>query len=221
MDKKARPYGSIKQYIRIFIHTNRRFCIIMNDHEDVRITKSKRDLCNALMELMQTTPFKKITVGDICSTAMINRMTFYKHYADKYELLNEILLGIKRSILEKAKPDESAPDPTLDFTFKLIDAVVEECLIRKNMLMMVNNDDMVLTMISNTIEKSVSDLLLEMSRKYQFRFQIDALAVAITGSTTFLIRYWLYHEPEESKDLFMAKCKEFLSELFQSKILFT
>ena len=57
--------------------------IIMEKREDIRITKSKRDLCNALVELMKSTPFKKITVGDICSTAMINKMTFYKHYADK------------------------------------------------------------------------------------------------------------------------------------------
>ena len=57
----------------------------MDKREDIRITKSKRDLCNALITLMQTEQFKKITVGDICSTAMVNRMTFYKHYADKYE----------------------------------------------------------------------------------------------------------------------------------------
>ena len=85
----------------------------MEKREDIRITKSKRDLCNALVELMKSTPFKKITVGDICSTAMINKMTFYKHYADKYELLNDVFLNIKQSIIahaEAAIPTQNVND---------------------------------------------------------------------------------------------------------------
>ena len=84
----------------------------MDKREDIRITKSKRDLCNALITLMQTEQFKKITVGDICSTAMVNRMTFYKHYADKYELLNDVLLNIKRAVVERIAKMKPSPDVT-------------------------------------------------------------------------------------------------------------
>ena len=44
----------------------------MSKREDIRITKSKRDLRNALTEMMLTTPFEKITVGEICEKAMVN-----------------------------------------------------------------------------------------------------------------------------------------------------
>lgn len=30
-----------------------------------------------------------ITVTELCNRAMINRATFYKHYVDKYELVQE------------------------------------------------------------------------------------------------------------------------------------
>ena len=92
----------------------------MSKREDIRITKSKRDLRNALTEMMLTTPFEKITVGEICEKAMVNRMTFYKHYADKYELMNDLLLKIKQSIktrIEISSPSASIENNTMEFTF--------------------------------------------------------------------------------------------------------
>ena len=195
----------------------------MEKREDVRITKSKRDLCNALIELMKSTPFKKITVGDICSAAMINKMTFYKHYADKYELLNDVLLNIKQSILanaEAAIPTQNVEDTALDLTLHLLDAVIDECLNKKQFLLDISHDDLVLTMISTTIEKSVYELLLSISQHHSFKYRLDTLSAAVTGATTFLIRYWLVHEHAIGKEQFLEKTKTFLRDLFDSKILF-
>ena len=195
----------------------------MEKREDVRITKSKRDLCNALIELMKTNPFKKITVGDICSAAMINKMTFYKHYADKYELLNDVILNFKQSILahaEAAMPEQNADDTALDLTLYLLDAVIDECLNKKQFLLDISHDDLVLTMISTTIEKSVYELLLSISRRHSFKYRLDTLSAAVTGATTFLIRSWLVHEHAIGKDRFLEGTKTFLRDLFDSKILF-
>lgn len=195
----------------------------MEKREDIRITKSKRDLCHALIELMKSTPFKKITVGDICSAAMINKMTFYKHYTDKYELLNDVLLNIKQSVLaraEAATPTPNVEDTALDLTFHLLDAVIDECLSKKQILLDIANDDMVLTMISTTIEKSIYELLSGINRQHSFKYRLDTLSAAVTGATTFLIRYWLVHEQAISKERFLEKTKHFLYDLFDTKILF-
>lgn len=195
----------------------------MEKREDIRITKSKRDLCNALFELMKNTPFKKITVGDICSTAMINKMTFYKHYADKYELLNDVFLNIKQSIIvsaEAAIPTQNVDDTALDLTFRVLDAVINECLNQKQLLMDISHDEMVLTMISTTIEKSIYELLSSISRHHTFKYRLDILTSAVTGATTFLIRYLLLHEQSIGKKQFLEKTKTFLRDLFNSKILF-
>ena len=58
---------------------------------DRRITKSKQALMDALLSLMQTKEFKKITVTDIVKTANLNRGTFYKHYEYKEDILDEIV----------------------------------------------------------------------------------------------------------------------------------
>ena len=195
----------------------------MEKHEDVRITKSKRDLCNALTELMLIKPFEKITVGEICERAMINRMTFYKHYNDKYELLNDLLLNIKQSIksrIGQVNPTATIEESALEFTSVLIEAVVNECLERREFLLAVNNSDLVLTMISTTIEKSVNDILCGFGERFRLKYSHEMLSSAITGAATFLIRHWLYHCPEVSKDYFLNKTKDFFRELFESKILF-
>lgn len=172
---------------------------------------------------MKSTPFKKITVGDICSTAMINKMTFYKHYADKYELLNDVFLNIKQSIIahaEAAIPTQNVNDTALDLTFRVLDAVINECLNQKQFLMDISHDEMVLTMISTTIEKSIYELLASISRHHTFKYRLDILTSAVTGAATFLIRYLLLHEQSIGKEQFLENTKAFLRDLFNSKILF-
>ena len=42
------------------------------------------------MHILESKPFESITVGDITKTAKINRGTFYLHYQDKFDLLDQI-----------------------------------------------------------------------------------------------------------------------------------
>ena len=51
---------------------------------------TKLALANALKELMEDTPFHKISVVDICDKCGMNRKSFYYHFQDKYELVNWI-----------------------------------------------------------------------------------------------------------------------------------
>lgn len=51
---------------------------------------TKRALASSLKELMETMPFEKINVGDICEKCDMNRKSFYYHFKDKYDLVNWI-----------------------------------------------------------------------------------------------------------------------------------
>ena len=76
----------------------------MNKKVDLRIIKTKKVLYEALEDLMIDNSFEEIKVSDICAKALINRSTFYAHYDDKYELLEEYINSLKdalRSELEK------------------------------------------------------------------------------------------------------------------------
>ena len=50
--------------------------------------KTTQDLLfDALLELLARRSFDEICVTDVCGRANVHRSTFYKYYADKYELL--------------------------------------------------------------------------------------------------------------------------------------
>lgn len=51
---------------------------------------TKRALAASLKELMEETPFAKISVRDICEKCEMNRKSFYYHFKDKYDLVNWI-----------------------------------------------------------------------------------------------------------------------------------
>lgn len=51
---------------------------------------TKRAIAAALMQLMAKKPLQKITIADITETCGINRMTFYYHFQDIYDLIDWI-----------------------------------------------------------------------------------------------------------------------------------
>ena len=58
--------------------------------EDKRIAKTKKNLKNAMIEMLGEKDFEHITITELCRAAEISRITFYSHYSDKYALLDEI-----------------------------------------------------------------------------------------------------------------------------------
>ncbi len=58
--------------------------------EDKRIIKTKNNIRETFMAMLQEMPFEKITVAELCRKGIISRITFYTYYDSKYALLNEI-----------------------------------------------------------------------------------------------------------------------------------
>ena len=54
---------------------------------DKRIMKTRKGLKDALLCLLEEHPFEEITVTEICEHARTGRLTFYKYYSDKNELM--------------------------------------------------------------------------------------------------------------------------------------
>jgi len=58
--------------------------------EDKRVKKTKKNLKRTLVALLGDKPFEQITVTELCEASETSRITFYTHYADKYELVNDL-----------------------------------------------------------------------------------------------------------------------------------
>lgn len=75
-------------------------CLFMK--KDLRVIKTLRVIDEAFLKLLREKSFDEITIKEICNVAMINRGTFYSHYADKFQLIEsyqEVLVKGFRKIL--------------------------------------------------------------------------------------------------------------------------
>jgi AcrR family transcriptional regulator len=84
---KSTPGGRLVQMMTFHMKEGI-FMKTENDNRRVRYTKMV--LKESLLYLMKTSPINKITVTDICTQADVNRGTFYLHYYDPYDLLEQI-----------------------------------------------------------------------------------------------------------------------------------
>lgn len=62
---------------------------------------TKKAIIETFVELLETTPFDKISVIDIAERCGINRNTFYYHFPDIYALVDELLHLETQKIVEE------------------------------------------------------------------------------------------------------------------------
>ena len=67
--------------------------------KDKRVTKTKKNLKNTFINLILCKPFDKITIKELCDASDTSRITFYAHYKDKYDLIEDI----SKDMVEGAK----------------------------------------------------------------------------------------------------------------------
>ena len=80
-----------------------------NQKTDLRVIKTKKAIRLTFTELMSRKPLEEITVSDVAAGALINRKTFYAHYAGIYDIIaeieDEIVASIQRLLAEKPFDD--------------------------------------------------------------------------------------------------------------------
>ena len=73
---------------------------------DRRIRKTKAQLRQGLAKLLKEKSIKEITVKELVEEVDINRSTFYLHYTDIYDLLEQTENDLKNEILEIIQTDQ-------------------------------------------------------------------------------------------------------------------
>ena len=98
---------------------------------DRRTLKTRRAICNALAQLLAEKELHKVTVQEIADLAEVNRVTFYKHYLDVYDLYdkleNEVLTDLGLLILKLQELNED------EFFAELIGYIYENSVVFKMM----------------------------------------------------------------------------------------
>ncbi|EGQ3669298.1 TetR/AcrR family transcriptional regulator [Staphylococcus pseudintermedius] len=129
---------------------------------DRRIRKTTNAIKAALIHLLKTEPLDKITIQQIADTADVHRATFYQHYYDKYDLLDQI----EYEVLEKMRVNFNDKAKQL----KALNSVEEAAIVFKEI------PKAMLTMISEDIERY--QVLLSSGRNHEIEQKIgDMIAL--------------------------------------------
>ena len=156
--------------------------------EDVRITKSKKSLREAVAKLLSTQQFASLTVKQICQEADVNRMTFYKHYSDKYDLLDDCLQQVRNDIHKKCleiHPDSAKNDPAL-FCASYLTAVKSVFVSGREFLLEYSRDgdSQLLLSLNKSLRAGIYEMLLELSKYHTLIYGIENTATMLSGAAS-------------------------------------
>lgn len=88
-------------------------------NQRIRLTKTL--LSNAFIDLLQEKNIAKITIQELADKAGVNRSTFYLHYSDVYDLLNEIeerLITDVKMYLDEKNESQSYIEHLLNYIYQ-------------------------------------------------------------------------------------------------------
>ena len=71
--------------------------------QDRRITKTRKAIYNAFLQLLNQKDYEAITVQEIIDLADVGRSTFYSHYESKELLLDELCQKLFHHLFERAE----------------------------------------------------------------------------------------------------------------------
>ncbi len=71
--------------------------------------RTRRQIIQSFMHVLQTKRFSSITIQDICDDALIHRTTFYRYYEDKYSLLKDFIYHLSEELIKLNKSSNTDP----------------------------------------------------------------------------------------------------------------
>ena len=165
------------------------------NNQDLRVQRTKKALITTFSDLLETKSFENITIQDLCEKANVRRSTFYRHFNDKYDLLNHIVGTLIEYFRTLHLPEIDPKDPRQFFNKFMKDIL----------LFISDNKAMVKSVISINIYSEVYQILYNqiytvVKRQIEFdkqigQFYIDEFIYGefLTGGILSVILNWIQY----------------------------
>ncbi len=167
------------------------------EQTDLRVRRTHKLLWEALMAELSERTIEEIAVSDICERAMVHRTTFYKHYEDKYALLEQGIRQMYDDLLaeeEHKPPSAYSVEHPPPYFMRLFEHAAQHQQFYK---LMVCGEGIgrFQQLVKEYIADVVSAKMGELAQTHQpFAVPIDMHAHYIAGATLSLIAWWLEHD---------------------------
>lgn len=193
--------------------------------EDMRTRRTKKALKKALTILMVNESIEKISVTDICNEAEINRVTFYTHYNDKYELLHELLYDLGELIDRENKiyyQQNKTGDSIRDFTNMISHSIYKICFQNKGFIKSLgdNENPVFANMVEEIIIKEGLKTINLMKDKFEFNFPNRFIIEFLLGGFSKLVFEYALNEHDLTEKEFFVYFDKLFYSLLKSEIFF-
>lgn len=117
--------------------------------EDLRVIKTKDNIKNSMIHLLKKYEFKDITMSMLVDECRINKTTFYRHYSDKYDLIEKISKDYI-SLFSKASSnfENGINEHNIDCLIQFFDDNKDELLILESKILPINIFEEMLTIMT-------------------------------------------------------------------------
>ena len=184
---------------------------------DIRIIRTKRAIETAFIEILSEKSFSKITIEEICKKANVNRMSFYNHYEDKYDLLNVVINNVKEALIGKFLAEvgaEFTEEKVMSVLLETTEHIIDYGTKYTNFIyLLINEEDNSLAqyIIYKSLESSTLDLLVKLKDEYHLSDHLlPLIASYITGGGTSMILNWIKNKDTYTRDDLITLLKDLL-----------
>lgn len=193
--------------------------------EDMRTKRTKKALKQAIIKLMMNESIEKISVTDICEEAEINRVTFYSHYKDKFDLLHELLSDITKTIDAENKKYyliNKTGDQIRDFTNTISHSIYKVCFQNKALIKSLSRQEntVFVEMIEEIIIKNGLETFELLKNTLDIKYPPKFIINFLLGGFSKLIFDYALAEEDLSEKEFFEHFDQFFYSLMKSKIFF-
>lgn len=158
---------------------------------DPRIARTRQALRDALFELAGERPIDEISISELTDRAGTNRSTFYQHYADKGELLADVIDAIAGDLLQ-SMPPELEPDGQRAVLGGFMQHVVDNMAFYRRVF-----DNAGSVRVQHRVRERLADLLEQVGDRDALiaaGVPVHIAAASIAGSALAILEAWV-NEP--------------------------
>lgn len=143
--------------------------------------------------MMEEMPFEDINVKELCDRAMIRKSTFYKHFADKYELLAFIVKEAIKEYKERIRRD-SPTDDLVAFYNKMLDYVFEFAKANQKLIRSAIRSDSLVLLLNIMSQQVMPDICQKLkqvqARGHRMPASPEVMATFFAGGISESLRSW-------------------------------
>lgn len=161
---------------------------------DLRVRKTYLALTRALLDMMEEMRFEDIRVSELCDRAMVRKSTFYKHFADKYELLTFTVRQMQ-SQLNSQLAEECREANVVEYYTRLAELVLKRlsengALVESTLRS--NSFPLIMSILSDQIMLDIRGKLKEDAiRGERLPVSSEMMAAFFVGGVMEMLRCWL------------------------------